>query len=131
MRILVTGSRDWDNWGTIGQALAEATAAHPYEVVTVVHGGCPTGADDIAGTTASCTGFVVEIHEANWLEQGKDAGPIRNQKMVDAGADICLAFIKPCKKSGCREPQPHDSHGTADCVRRAELASIRIWRYRE
>jgi hypothetical protein len=74
-------------------------------------------------------GYVVEVHEANWSVNGKAAGFLRNQEMVDAGANICLAFLMPCKRSGCRAPRPHDSHGTADCVKRARAAGIHVREY--
>lgn len=130
MRILVTGSRDWNDLGTIAFALGDAVTGRDTESITVIHGGYPGGADRIAGELASSVGFVVEIHEANWRANGKAAGFIRNQEMVDAGANICLAFLMPCKKSGCRKPQPHDSHGAADCVKRARAAGIHVREYR-
>jgi hypothetical protein len=108
----------------------DAVSGRENEVTTVVHGGCPEGADHMAGVLASRTGLLVEVHEANWRAHGKAAGSLRNQEMVDAGANICLAFIMPCKKSGCRAPQPHDSHGTADCVKRARASGITVREYR-
>jgi SLOG family YspA-like protein len=130
LRILVTGSRDWSNDITVVFALKDAVSGRESESITIVHGGCPSGADHAAEVIASCWRYVVEVHEANWRANGKAAGPIRNQEMVNAGADLCLAFIMPCKKSGCRVPQPHDSHGTADCVKRARAAGIHVREYR-
>lgn len=131
MRILVTGSRDWSSFATVKWALDDAVSGHEGEPNTVVHGGCPTGADHMAEQIALRSGLFVEVHEANWLAHGKEAGPIRNQEMVDAGASICLAFLMPCKKSGCRIPQPHDSHGTTDCVKRARAAGIHVRQYHQ
>jgi hypothetical protein len=130
MRILVTGSRDWKNWETIQQAISEVTFDIGFELITVIHGGCPTGADQAADTIGSTAGFAVEIHDAMWQLYGSKAGPMRNQEMVDASADVCLAFVMPCQKSGCRRIKPHDSHGTADCIERARKAGIRTWVYR-
>lgn len=129
MRILVTGSRDWSSWATVTWALKDAVSGRDDEPITVIHGGCPSGADEAADVIGSCAGYLIEIHEANWRANGKAAGFIRNQEMVDVGADICLAFLMPCKKSGCRKP-PHDSHGTADCVKRARAAGIHVREYR-
>lgn len=55
-----------------------------------------------------------EVHDADWNEYGRAAGPIRNQEMVDAGADVCLAF-------------PTGGPGTRDCMRRARDAGIRVF----
>lgn len=130
MRILVTGSRDWSSHATVKWALDDAAFGREGEPITVVHGGCPQGADEAADVIAWRSGYLIEIHPADWRAHGKVAGHLRNQEMVDAGADVCLAFIKPCKKSGCRKPQPHDSHGTADCVKRARAAGIHVREYR-
>lgn len=105
MRILVTGSRDWDQRETIISAISAAYLEDwddaPEDVsMTLVHGACPTGADAIADEFASLGADVapnhwtVERHPADWETHGKRAGFLRNKEMVDLGADICLAFIK-------------------------------------
>lgn len=115
-RILVTGSRNWTSWTAVDHALTRArwdlAAGGP---VTVVHGACPTGADFLAGSWAgSVAGVTEEAHPADWNTHGKAAGPIRNQEMVDAGADVCIAFLMG------------DSRGTRDCMRRARAAGIPV-----
>lgn len=47
-----------------------------------------------------------------------NAGPIRNQAMVDAGAEMCLAFHRAISAS----------KGTKDCARRAIAAGIPTYR---
>lgn len=118
MRILVTGSRDW----TDREAIEEGITGYWWDAgcsrdVTVIHGHCPRGADRIADEV--CTGatvlgepVIVERHPAEWDTHGKAAGFIRNQQMVDLGADVCLAFIKGGSK------------GATDCANRAESAGI-------
>lgn len=82
--------------------------------------GCANGADEWArmwvrgvqnyrdGPKASWLGF-----PANWKSHGKGAGPIRNQKMIDEGKpDLVLAFP--------------GGRGTADMVRRAKAAGVRV-----
>lgn len=98
--------------------------------VVVVHGAAP-GADIIAGNVATQLGFDVESYPAKWerpcdqscyhpprMKNGKPycpvAGHIRNQYMVDLGADVCLAFPML------------GSRGTWDCVRRAKKAGIPV-----
>lgn len=135
MRILVTGSRAWYDWKTIMNAFQEVTKGVKAANVTVVHGGA-RGADVIAGDCAAQLGFTVEEHPANWDSCGPDCNPshfrirmgkpycprsgyVRNSKMVNLGADICLAFIR------------NDSKGTKMCVELADKAGIPVHRYVE
>lgn len=122
MRILVTGSRDWTDKVAVAQAIREAwlVAGRPYGVV-VVHGGA-RGADYIAGVYAKRLGFSVEPHPLDddaWNKHGKRAGYIRNKEMVDAGADVCLAFIR------------NESKGATMCAKLAEEAGIPTHYWRE
>lgn len=95
-RILVTGSRDWDNALPIMDAIVNI--AIPPEAWTLVSGACPTGADRIAEDFAEGLGLTVERHPADWNKHGKRAGFLRNAEMVKLGADICIAFIKDHSK---------------------------------
>jgi len=95
-RILVTGSRDWTDDERIEGAIREAwrdAGKPPIETVTLIH-GCARGADSIAASIARKVGMTIEAYPAAWDTRGRAAGVIRNSKMVNAGADICLAFIK-------------------------------------
>lgn len=94
VRVLVTGSRDWWDQDKVWSALWNVYQDYEAYTMTVVHGGCPTGADDFAEQWAGYHAPEVtsEIHEAEWDEHGKAAGPIRNREMVQLGADIVLAF---------------------------------------
>lgn len=128
MRILVTGSRDWPSLDRVSAALSEAARGIPAAGVTVVQGAAP-GADTLAAQAALRLGMRVEAYPAHWKLLGKQAGHIRNQVMVDSGADLCLAFVMPCRKTNCPNYWPHDSHGTADCMARARAAGIPVRRY--
>lgn len=116
-RILVTGSRDWTDREAIAHALLDVRdqprPGVPSRMV-LVHGACPTGADAIADEWATAWGWEVERHPAEWETHGRAAGPIRNQKMVDLGADVCLAFPLP------------GSRGTRHCMGAAERAGIPV-----
>jgi hypothetical protein len=73
-RLLVTGSRTWDDDAVIEHALAAVLARHP-EGVLLVHGACPRGADAIAVAGAARTlGFQVEAHPADWHRYGRVRG---------------------------------------------------------
>lgn len=89
-RVLVTGSRTWDDAGVIAGALAK----HYREGAVLVSGACPRGADALAEEYWRLLGGLVERHPADWEHFGKRAGPRRNAQMVNAGADLCVAFIR-------------------------------------
>ena len=107
MRVIVTGSRDWRDYETIRNRLAEL----PPESI-IVHGAA-TGADAMAHAAATALGFTLEPHFPDYEKYKVSKAPLRrNQHMVDLGADLCLAF--PMK----------GSQGTWHCVNRAENAGI-------
>ena len=114
-RLLVTGSRTWDDPTTIEHALAVILARHPGGVL-LVHGACPRGADAIAAAYAARTpGYQIEAHPADWHRYGRAAGHRRNAEMITLGTDGCVAFIRA------------DSPGSTATVRLAEAAGIPVW----
>ena len=121
-RILITGSRDWEDADVIsfnlGLVLGEASReGHHLRDAVIVHGDCPKGADAIADRLACNHGYTVERHPANWDQYGKAAGFRRNADMVNLGADICLAFIR------------NKSRGASHTAELAEKAGIPVQRY--
>lgn len=92
-RILVTGSRAWTDGVVISNALWDAWTQFGKGDATLVSGACRTGADAIAEGLWRAAGLTVERYPAAWDRYGKRAGFIRNREMVEAGADLCLAFI--------------------------------------
>jgi hypothetical protein len=129
-RILVTGSRDWSDGPTIWKSLAETVRALPYEQgLLIVHGACPTGADQMADEWGRGYGATIETHRAEDFGPWPRCGPLRNRHMVSLGADRCLAFIGPCTSPRCRKPRPHPSHGASHCADLAEKAGIPVRRF--
>lgn len=116
-RLLITGSRDWEGAEAVEQALVWAWN-QLGDAPILVSGGCRTGADRIAETLWRGWGLPVEIHEADWAQFGRKAGPIRNQQMVDLGADMCLAFIR------------NGSRGATGTANLANNAGIPTWVWR-
>lgn len=116
-RVIICGSRDFPDEGLVKREICSLVSQ--LGDVTIVHGGCPTGADAFADRWALDRGAsAVEVHHADW-SQGKKGGPLRNQAMADKGADLCLAFFTKLE----------DSRGTADMCRRARKAGIPVnWR---
>ena len=98
-RVLVTGSRDWYDQQAVWDALAVVARELPADRdLVLVHGACPSGADHMAHEWARGFGATIEAHPANWVINGKRAGFIRNQLMVNLGADVVLAFIRNCSR---------------------------------
>jgi len=126
-RIIVSGSRAWPDEHTVWLELAVYLngQCEKGSTLTVVHGDCPTGADHFAHRWVALpmddyvdVTVVEERHPADWDRYGKAAGPIRNREMVDAGADLVLAFPLPGPWSRSR--------GTWDCVGAAEAHGIPV-----
>lgn len=107
-RILITGSRYYTNEAEMRRWISSLN----HDDI-VVH-GAERGADHLADRLAKERGLKTEPWPAGWVEYGRGAGPIRNQEMVNAGADLCLAF--PLELS----------RGTWDCVGRARKAGIPV-----
>ena len=133
-RVLVTGSRTWTDAVAIRRELDALLDEHGCLIV--VHGAARDGADRIAHNWAlsmhhlsSCGAVTPEPHPADWGRYKKRAGFVRNEEMVALGADVCLAFVLPCGKAGCRSRSPHPTHGTGHCINRAEWAGIPIRRF--
>jgi len=120
VRILITGSRDWTDGYAIENAILQAVNSSEDKVITIVHGGA-AGADRISDNIAKKHGFNTEVHMADWHNNGRAAGIIRNNKMVYEGADICLAFIR------------NNSKGATHCSNAAMNADIptRVFRINE
>ncbi len=110
-RVLVCGGRDYDDRESLDMVLDAAHYANPIECL--IHGAAQ-GADKLANDWAQKRGIQLEIYPANWRD-GKKAGPIRNQQMLDEGKPhMVIAF--PGGK------------GTADMIRRAEATGVPVAR---
>lgn len=115
-RVLVTGSRDWQDREVIAGVLMEICMDHHSHRVIVIHGAA-RGADEFADEAAHEFWMATEPHPADWNTHGKRAGFIRNAQMVALGADICLAFIR------------NGSRGATHCAGLAEKAGIPVRRF--
>lgn len=117
MRVLVTGSRNWADWSVVERVLLDICAATAPTVRPVLVVGDAAGADAIAREVWRRMGWPVEVYRAKWKQYGKRAGFLRNQAMVDSGADVCVAFIKDA------------SRGATMTANLAEAAGIPVRRY--
>jgi hypothetical protein len=111
MKALVCGGRDWRDTSTIYSALDGAREA--LRITEIIHGGAP-GVDTLAGRWAKDREVPCTVYPANWLVDGKAAGPIRNQRMLDEGKPtMVLAFA--------------GGKGTDDMVKRAITAGVEVY----
>ena len=102
-RVLITGSRAWHDTAVIRRALAHVW--HPDAFL--ISGACPRGADALCEACWTQWGGRIEQHPAQWHSHDRRAGFVRNETMVEAGADICLAFILDNSRGASQPPPPH------------------------
>ncbi len=93
-------------------ALTATLNGLPRKVTTLIQGGAK-GADALAAQWAYERGIPVSTFAANWDKDGKAAGPIRNQRMLEQGVpDLVVAFA--------------GGTGTADMIKRARAAGVEV-----
>lgn len=138
IRLLVTGSRDFTDLTLVDLALSAVVTrflrgSSQDGGLTLVHGGA-RGLDSLAEQSwTQAQHGEVEKHPAQWKQHTDQcpawdrdrptcrlAGPRRNQVMLDAGADLCLAFpLWPLTARG-----KNSSRGTWDMTTRARDAGV-------
>jgi len=114
-KILICGGRDYADWfrfrNTLEKIINERVwVSEPdefgnYLPRVVIISGAAKGADQMA--------IEFDEYPADWKKYGKQAGPIRNQQMLDEGQpDLVVAF-------------PGGS-GTKDMIHRAKKAGVEV-----
>lgn len=114
MRVLVCGGRHFGQERRESRMLFDTLDMLKIDrgISVIIHGAAP-GADSLAGVWARRMMLPEEQYRAEWKRDGKAAGPIRNQRMIDeARPDLVVAF--------------QGGRGTADMVQRARIAGIQI-----
>lgn len=71
-------------------------------------------ADELAGRWAKKRGHHFEVFVAEWAREGRAAGPLRNQRMLDTKPDGVVGLP--------------GGTGTAHMCRIAEEAGVKVWR---
>jgi len=97
MRVIVTGSMGWTDAAAIRRELVKLPPRS-----TVIHGDAP-GADLIAGQIARELGFTVEAlakNEEDYRRYRRAAWKGLNERMLDSGADLVLAFHAELGQAG-------------------------------
>jgi hypothetical protein len=108
--VLVCGGRGFNDFE---QLCVRLDMVHITDgIALLVHGGAQ-GADYLADRWARMRKVPRKPYPANWTRNGRAAGPIRNQTMLDnEPIDLVVAFP--------------GGRGTADMVRRAKRAGISV-----
>ena len=112
MRVLVCGGREYADRARLNRILDRV---HAERGISAIIQGAARGADMMAAEWGlDHSPVLVCSYPADWDKHGKQAGPIRNQEMLDESKpDAVIAF-------------PGGS-GTADMVRRARAAGVAVW----
>lgn len=107
MTILICGGRDFADYN-----LFTAKLCNYQEAMSSIISGGASGADSLAERYAANWATPIRVIKPDWKKDGKAAGFIRNQKMIDMKPDAVIAFWDG------------KSRGTADTINRAKKAKI-------
>jgi len=115
-RVLVYGGRDFvpdkHSWGWLVEQLQDLEYdAGPCTVIS----GRAAGADCVGESAAASLDILVETFPALWKEEGRAAGHLRNQRMLDSGIDVAI--------------QLPGGRGTEDMRRRLDKAGVVVYEY--
>jgi hypothetical protein len=119
MIVVVTGSRDWKRADILNKALDTLSPT------LVFHGGA-RGADTLAGKWCDEKGVDCLIVPALWTGHGKQAGTLRNKRMLELAKMIAESSQSSIKVAAFPLP---DSIGTKHCMSQAKKMGIAIEQY--
>lgn len=85
MKVIICGGRDYNDYKTVKMIL------DLFDITQIIHGGA-SGADSCAARYARHSHIRTRVYPAEWEVDGPSAGPRRNLKMAQQGADLCIAF---------------------------------------
>ncbi|MFE3202176.1 SLOG family protein [Embleya sp. NPDC059237] len=147
VRVIVMGSREYEDCDTVIRGLVRLRYAHPRARLVVVQGECPTGADRCARTfvTQARARFGWDVEgdpfAADWDSCGDDCPPYPH-RVPRLPGDVVHPGVLPtyCPGAGPRRNArmvaagadvAHayplaTSRGTRNCMRLARAAGIRV-----
>lgn len=109
--VVVCGSRNWP--ARHAQKIRRRLVWLPSNTIVVTGGA--RGVDNQADYFAGDLGLDRIVFKANWKRHGKQAGPIRNRRMLDTDPVLVIAF----RAKG-------ESRGTDDCINEAARRGIPV-----
>lgn len=119
MIVVVTGSREWKRADIINKAL------NTIKPSLLFHGGA-RGADTLAGRWCDETGTDCVVIPALWGSHGKQAGTLRNKRMLELANMTAQASQMPITILAF--PMP-DSIGTKHCMAQAKKMGLHVEQY--
>jgi hypothetical protein len=126
VRVLICGSRDWEDQDIVWQLLDGLYETSGHELV-VIHGAA-RGADRHAarwcavGDADATEGPVEMAFPADWDRYGKRAGYVRNAQMLEEGKpDVVYGFMN--------EPPSKGTSMMLDLAAKAGVSTYRIQRW--
>ena len=111
MILAIVGSRAYSNYYEFSETIDQWISYYgqPLEIVS----GGAQGADSLAKKYALDRGITFREFLPDWKSYGKRAGPLRNQKIVDASTHM-VAFLAKSSK------------GTVDSINKARNRRLKI-----
>lgn len=114
MRILVCGSRHFNDYERLKKEVLNALPVGDYLDATIISGHAK-GADSLGERLAKDMGWKCEIYPALWEILGKRAGPVRNAQMLSQGKpELVIAFLA------------EDSVGTKNMIDQSRKAGVKV-----
>jgi hypothetical protein len=120
MRVIVTGATAWIDAKAIRRELARLPSGS-----TVIHGDS-SGVDALAGQVARELGLTVEAfakQPSDYRTHGRGAWKRLNERMLEAGADLVLAFHPELG-------EPGKARGSGHLVQLAERRGVEVRGFR-
>ena len=112
MKVIVCGGRQYSDLVNIFTKLDEYHDIH--NISELIQGGA-LGADFIAKTWAEKRGITCHTINADWKNNGRAAGPMRNAEMLKLDPDVVIAFP--------------GGIGTADMIHKATKANVEVVKF--
>lgn len=120
-RIIVAGSRDFDNYDVLEHALKRIISelGENTEDMEIISGTC-RGVDRLGEKFADEYGILLSKFPADWGKLGRKAGPVRNAKMAQYASQegytgVCVALWDG------------ESRGTGSMIRIAKQYGLLIY----
>ena len=112
-RVIIAGTRDFSDYQLLRDKCDAILSAKRQDSNIIIVSGTARGADRLGERYARERGYEIRQFPADWLNDEKKAGPIRNAKMAD-NADALIAFWDG------------QSRGTKNMIETAKMKGLEI-----